>query len=62
MYVIDFSILNSWTVVIHVEEYESRSEAMKREKYYKTGKGREDIAAIVKKGRTAIAFAGGERA
>ncbi len=30
-------------VVAHVEEYETRAEAVARERYYKTGKGREEL-------------------
>ncbi|MEM6822298.1 MAG: GIY-YIG nuclease family protein [Verrucomicrobiota bacterium] len=29
--------------VVHFERFESRSEAMAREKFYKTGKGRQEI-------------------
>jgi putative endonuclease len=35
--------------VIHVEFFTSKSEAMKREKYLKTGIGREFIKNIIKK-------------
>jgi putative endonuclease len=33
--------------VIHVEFYVSKNEAMQREKYFKTGKGREVIKSIL---------------
>ena len=32
--------------LLHAEEYSTRSEAMKREKYLKTGKGREFINSL----------------
>jgi putative endonuclease len=33
--------------IIYTEEYSSRSEAMKREKFLKTGKGREFLKSIL---------------
>ena len=36
-------------IVIHVEFFTSKSEAMKREKYFKTGIGREFIQKIIEK-------------
>ena len=36
-----------WTV-IHVEFFNSKSEAMKREKYFKTGIGREFIQNLIR--------------
>ncbi len=38
---------NNWKV-IHSEIFESRSDAMKREKYFKTGKGREELKNIIR--------------
>ena len=35
--------------LIHYENFESRSKAIKREKYFKTGKGREELQSIVDK-------------
>ncbi|MBN8666388.1 MAG: GIY-YIG nuclease family protein [Chitinophagales bacterium] len=35
-----------WTL-IHTEPFEKKAEAMKREKYLKTGKGREEIKRII---------------
>jgi len=35
--------------VIHIEEFESKEEAMDREKYLKTGVGREFIRSLVPK-------------
>jgi putative endonuclease len=34
-------------ILVYTEEYESKPEAMGREKYYKTGKGREQIKKIL---------------
>ena len=33
--------------LIHSEEFGTRAEAMKREKYFKTGKGREELQKIL---------------
>ena len=33
--------------ILHTEEYATKKEAMTREKYYKTGKGREEIKKII---------------
>jgi putative endonuclease len=33
--------------LIHVEEFETRSDAMKRELYFKTGRGRDELDARV---------------
>lgn len=44
-----------WTIkfrpwkVIHTEEFESKKEAMNREKYLKTGAGREFIRSLIPK-------------
>jgi putative endonuclease len=35
--------------LIHFETYFSRSEAMRREKFLKTGKGRDEIKHLIKK-------------
>ena len=35
--------------LIHYEVYASRSEAMKREKFLKTGKGREELKQIIQR-------------
>lgn len=34
-------------ILIHTEEFETRSKAMNREKYFKTGKGRLEIKEIM---------------
>jgi putative endonuclease len=33
--------------VIHIEQFSSRAEAMQREKFLKTGRGREELKAIL---------------
>ena len=35
-------------VLVYSEEFETRSEAMKREKFFKSGKGREALKEILK--------------
>jgi putative endonuclease len=35
--------------LLHQEEFASRSEAMKREKFLKSGKGREELARILER-------------
>ncbi|MBI1387153.1 MAG: GIY-YIG nuclease family protein [bacterium] len=37
-------------IVVHTEAYPTRSEAMKREKYFKTGRGREELKRILNDG------------
>ena len=45
--------LSKWTKrgtnwkLVHMEEYDTRSEAMKREKCLKTGKGREELDLLL---------------
>ena len=34
-----------WTVV-HVEKFETRAAAMKKESYYKTGRGRDELSLL----------------
>ncbi|MBS1493905.1 MAG: GIY-YIG nuclease family protein [Bacteroidetes bacterium] len=36
----------NWKLV-HFEEFSSRTEAMKKEKYYKTGKGRDELQKLL---------------
>ena len=51
--------------MIHFEAYDTRSEAMKRERWYKTGKGHTRVKRIIadyKIGKTAIASSEGGRA
>ena len=31
--------------LVHVESFQTRTEAVRRERYYKTGKGRDELAA-----------------
>jgi len=37
--------------LVHKEQYDSRAAAMRREKFLKSGKGREQIAQLIAKGR-----------
>jgi len=37
--------------LVYQEQYASRAEAMRREKFLKSGKGREQIAELIAKGR-----------
>ena len=38
--------------LVYFEEFDTRSEAMKREKYFKTGQGRTFIKDILEKGKS----------
>jgi len=51
--------------MIYYESYDTRSEAMKRERWYKTGKGHTRVTQIIagyKMGKTAIVSSEGGRA
>ena len=37
--------------LVYKEQYDSRADAMRREKFLKSGKGREQIAELIAKGR-----------
>ncbi len=52
-------------VMIHSEAYDTRSEAMKRERWYKTGMGHDRVKELIAAyiiGKTAIASSEGGRA
>ena len=36
-------------ILVYKEEFNSRGEAMKREKFFKTGKGREELSKLIKR-------------